>query len=56
MEKCEAVLSQLPLGFEELPVDEAVELLSVNHAVDATFYYQCKRKQEELTEWILRNP
>ena len=56
MESCEDLLSELPLGFEELPVADAVELLAVNHAVDATFYFQCKRKQEELSEWILRNP
>lgn len=56
MEECADLLSELPLGFEELPVAEAVELLSVNHAVDTTFYYECKRKQAELTGWIERNP
>ena len=55
MERCEDSLSELPMGFDELPVADAVELLSVNHAVDATFYFQCKRKQEELAGWIERN-
>ena len=56
MEKCDEMLSELPVGFEELSVQEAVDLLSVNHVVDSTFYFECKRKQEELSEWILRNP
>jgi hypothetical protein len=55
MQKCDEFLAELPVGFEELTVDEAVELLSVNHAVDAAFYFECKRKQEELTGWIERN-
>ena len=56
MVECKELLSELPLDFDELPVAEAVEVLSVNHAVDASFYFQCKRKQVELTEWIKRNP
>jgi hypothetical protein len=56
MEQCETFLSELPMGFDELPVADAVELLSVNYAVDAAFYFECKRKQEELTQWIERNP
>jgi len=56
MAKCSDMLSELPDGFEDLSVKEAVDILSVNHVVDATFYFQCKRKQEELTGWIERNP
>jgi hypothetical protein len=52
MQKCDEFLSELPLGFEELPVAEAIKILATNHVVDATFYFQCKRKQEELTRWI----
>jgi hypothetical protein len=52
MQACDAMLSELPVGFSELPVAEAVELLAVNHAVDATFYFDCKRKHEDLTRWI----
>jgi len=55
MQPCEEFLSELPVGFEELTVDEAVEILAVNHAVDATRFFQCKRKQEETTGWIERN-
>ena len=55
MEKCEEFLSELPPEFSEMPVAEAVDLLAVNHVVDATFYYECRRKQEELTGWIERN-
>ena len=56
MERCEATLSTLPDNFTELPVEEAVEILAVNHAVDATFYFECKRKQEELTRWVRSQP
>lgn len=56
MQECDDLLSELPVGFEELDVADAIELLSVNHVVDATFYFECKRKQEELTQWIKRNP
>jgi hypothetical protein len=52
MQSCEAMLSELPAGFPNLPVDEALEILATNHAVDSTFYFQCKRKHEELTRWI----
>ena len=55
MAKCDEFLSELPVGFDELPVDQAVEILAVNKAVDATRYFQCKRKQEEMTGWIERN-
>jgi hypothetical protein len=56
MEQCEPTLSELPDNFAEIAVAEAVEILAINHAVDATFYFECKRKQEELTGWIERNP
>ena len=49
---CGNILSELPDNFVNLPVREAVEVLSVNHAVDATFYFECKRKHEDLTRWI----
>lgn len=52
MQACDDFLATLPVGFEALLVDEALEVLATNHAVDATFYFQCKRKQEELTRWI----
>jgi len=52
MQPCEQGLTELPIGFSELPVAEAVEILSINHAVDSTFYFECKRKQEEEAEWI----
>lgn len=55
MQSCEEFLSELPVGFEELTVDEAVEILSINHAVDATRFFQCSRKQKELTGWIKTN-
>jgi hypothetical protein len=55
MEQCEQVLSELPDNFAEIKVAEAVEILAVNHAVDATYFFECKRKQEELTRWIERN-
>lgn len=55
MENCDEFLSELPLGFDELPVNKAVEILAVNKVVDATRYFQCKRKQEEMTGWIERN-
>ena len=55
MQSCEEFLSELPVGFEELTVDEAVEILSINHAVDATRFFQCSRKQKELTGWVERN-
>lgn len=53
---CEVTLSELPDNFAEIPVADAVEILAVNHAVDATVYFECKRKQEELKGWIQRNP
>lgn len=56
MAECEATLSELPDNFTEIPVADAVEILAVNHAVDATYYFECKRKQEELAGWISRNP
>ena len=52
MVKCEDALSTLPENFVNLPVADAVEILSVNKAVDATFYFQCKTKQEDLTRWV----
>ena len=52
MQKCHPTLSGLPNGFADLPVATAVEILSVNHAVDAAFYFECKTKQEDLTRWI----
>jgi hypothetical protein len=52
---CGKFLSELPENFPDLPVREAIEILAVNHAVDATEYFQCKRKQEELAQWIDRN-
>ena len=55
MAACDEFLSELPDDFHLLPVADAVEILAVNHAVDATQYFQCKRKQEELARWIDRN-
>ena len=52
MMPCEQSLSELPAGFENLPVDKAIEILATNHVVDSTFYFECKRKQEDLTRWI----
>jgi hypothetical protein len=56
MQKCEEELSTLPDNFTELPVAEAVEILAVNRIVDSTFYFECKRKQEELARWITSQP
>jgi hypothetical protein len=52
MQQCDETLSQLPDNFPALSVEEALQLLEVNHVVDSTFYFECKRKQEELTKWI----
>ncbi len=52
MQKCQALLSTLPDGFIDLTVERAVEILTVNRAVDAAFYFECKTKQEDLTRWI----
>jgi len=49
---CEDKLSELPVTFPSLDVEEAVEILEVNHIVDSTFYFECKRKHEELSRWI----
>jgi uncharacterized protein (DUF2344 family) len=52
MQKCEPSLSQLPDDFPAMDVEVALEVLEVNHVVDSTYYFECKRKQEALTEWI----
>lgn len=52
MANCEDALSALPDNFPDLTVKEALELLEVNHIIDSTFYFECKRKQEDLTRWI----
>jgi len=49
---CGELLSELPDNFIELPVQEAVEILSVNHAVDAAYFFECSRKHRDLTRWI----
>jgi hypothetical protein len=52
---CGKILSELPENFVNLTVQEAVEILSVNHAVDAAYFFECSRKHGELSGWIERN-
>jgi len=52
MQKCEEVLSELPIDFPDRTVEEALDILVSNRIIDATFYFECKRKQEDLTRWI----
>jgi len=49
---CASALSELPDNFADLPVREAISILSTNHVVDATWFFECVRKHEELTRWI----
>ena len=52
MQKCQDALSQLPDEFPTMDIQSALELLEVNHVVDSTFFFGCKRQQEELVKWI----
>lgn len=52
MVSCETALSELPENFGDLPVREAVAILSTNHVIDATWFFECARKHSELTRWI----
>ena len=52
MQPCAESLTALPADLIDRPVEEAVEILTVNHAVDAQFYYECKLKQEDEARWI----
>jgi hypothetical protein len=52
MVSCETALSELPENFPDLPVREAVSILSANHVIDATWFFECARKHAELTRWI----
>lgn len=52
MAKCEPELSQLPVGFSELPVEEAIELLATNKVIDSALYWECRTKQEDERRWI----
>lgn len=52
MQNCADVLSDLPIDFPGRTVEDAIELLVDNRIIDSTFYFECKRKQEDLTRWI----
>ena len=52
MVSCETALSELPENFPDLPVREAISILSANHVIDATWFFECARKHQELTRWI----
>ena len=52
MVSCETMLSELPDNFGALPVAEAIDILSTNHIIDATYFFECARKHAELTRWI----
>lgn len=49
---CAAALSELPENFGDLPVREAIDILSANHIVDATWFFECVRKHSDLVRWI----
>jgi hypothetical protein len=52
MVSCETALSELPENFGDLPVRDAIELLSTNHVVDATWFFECARRHLDLVRWI----
>ena len=52
MQACAESLTVLPADLIDRPVEEAVEILTVSHAVDAQLYYECKLKQEDEARWI----
>jgi len=52
MQACAESLTVLPADLIDRPIEEAVEILTVSHAVDAQLYYECKLKQEDEARWI----
>ena len=52
MQKCEESLSELPEDFPAKTIQEALDILFANRIIDSTFYFECSRRQQELTGWI----
>ena len=52
MQACAESLTALPADLIDRPVEEAVEVLTIAHAVDSQLYYECKLKQEDEARWI----
>lgn len=46
------ILSQLPEGFADLPVEDAVRLLLQNVISDHDTYFDLRRRHLELVNWI----
>lgn len=52
MQKCDEILSQLPVDFSDLSVREAIDILAKNRAFDAAEFWECATKHEDLVRWI----
>ena len=52
MQPCAKALSQLPLDFVILPIEEALKLLLQQHVIDSATYFNCSRHKQALVEHI----